>query len=156
MFGLSPAFTSIVICGTAAILEGVCAGKNVSSFFASLRFPRYALPVWAWSLVGAGYYGIFGFVLYRVIRLQPSGLRTVSIGLAVFLMLANALSNYVIFRRRDLRLSFLIGAMAPAIDLTLFACAVNLDRMAGVVLLPYLLYRVYAVWWGYAVWKLNP
>lgn len=154
MIGLSPLWWSVIICGVAAGLEGVSAGRNVSSFFKSLRFPRYALPTWAWALVGAGYYGLFGFLLYRIMLLS-SRLAAPTLALAVFMMVANALSNIVIFRKRDLRLAFLIGAAAPAFDLTLFACMMTLDRLAALAMLPYLFYRAYAVWWGYAVWKLN-
>ena len=154
MLGLSPLASSIVICSIAAALEGLCAGNGVASFFASLKFPRYALPLWAWMLVGGGYYGLFGFVLYRVAPLT-SPLATATYAIVLFMMLANALSNYVIFRMRDLRLAFLIGALAPVFDIALFGCLMNLDRKAGIALLPYLMYRAYAVWWGHALWKLN-
>lgn len=75
--------------------------------------------------------------------------------LVVFMMIANALSNYVIFRARDLRRSFLIGSLAPLFDATLVVCLILLDAIAAWALVPYLIYRVYGVWWGYALWKLN-
>lgn len=43
---------SLLICGTAAVLEGACAGKNVKAFFATLRFPRYSAPLWVWTIIG--------------------------------------------------------------------------------------------------------
>jgi hypothetical protein len=46
--GMKPMFAiliALVLCGTAAALEGVCAGKSVRSFFATLRFPRYSAPL---------------------------------------------------------------------------------------------------------------
>lgn len=71
------------------------------------------------------------------------------------MMIANALSNYVIFRARDLRRSFLIGALAPIFDVTLLLCLIQLDAIAAWALVPYLIYRVYGVWRGYALWNLN-
>ncbi len=56
---------SLATCILAAALEGVCAGKNVNSFFATLRFPPYSAPLWVWSIIGGLYYLIFGFVIYR-------------------------------------------------------------------------------------------
>ena len=53
--GMKPIFAiliALVICGTAAALEGVCAGKSVRSFFATLRFPRYSAPLWVWTIIG--------------------------------------------------------------------------------------------------------
>ena len=71
------------------------------------------------------------------------------------MMVVNALSNYVIFRLRDLRLAFVIGALFPLLDLTLLACLLQLNSTASAALVPYLVYRIYAVYWGYAVWKAN-
>jgi tryptophan-rich sensory protein len=146
---------SILICALAAGLEGACAGKNVKPFFSTLKFPRYSAPLWVWSIIGGVYYLIFGFVTYRLLRLDGSTLRNATLALVVFMMIANALSNYVIFRLRNLYWSFLIGSLAPIFDATLFVCLVQLDTLAAWSLVPYLIYRVYGVWWGYALWKVN-
>ena len=147
---------SLAICGLVAALEGACAGRNVKKFFASLRFPRYSPPFWLWTLIGGGYYLIFFFIIYRLLRLSYySGLRYAALGLIIFMMIVNALSNYVIFRARNLYLSFIIGAVFPIMDVTLFALLLTLDHTAAVAMIPYLLYRGYAVFWAYALWKAN-
>jgi hypothetical protein len=43
---------SLGACVIAAALEGVCAGRNVKSFFATLRFPPFSAPLWVWSIIG--------------------------------------------------------------------------------------------------------
>jgi translocator protein len=142
---------------SAAALEAICAGTKVKSFFSVLRSPPYSPPLWLWSIIGAAYYLLFGFVLYRLLRLDPSiGLRAATIGLVVVMMILNALSNYVIFRARDLRLAFLIGALFPVLDLALFICLLQLHSSAATFMVPYLVYRIYAVYWGYALWRANP
>ena len=147
---------SLGVCVIAAALEGVCAGKNVKSFFATLLFPRYSAPLWVWSLIGALYYVIFCFVLYRILRLDSgSGLRNVAFTLILFMLVVNALTNYIIFRARNLRLTFIVGALFPIMDITLLIFLIQLDQLAAWALVPYLLYRIYAVWWGYGLWKLN-
>jgi len=70
-------------------------------------------------------------------------------------MAMNALWNYVLFRARRLLLAFVTGSVAPLFDATLFICILELDRGAAWSLVPYLIYRVYAVWWGYKLWELN-
>ncbi|HKQ08667.1 MAG TPA: TspO/MBR family protein [Blastocatellia bacterium] len=148
--------TSIGLCIVAAALEGVCAGSQVKPFFAKLRFPPYSAPLWLWSIIGGLYYVIFGFVLYRLLRLgSGSALRSAALALILFMMVVNALTNYIIFRAQDLRLSFMVGALFPVMDVMLFICLTRLDQAAAWWLMPYLLYRVYAVWWGYGLWKLN-
>jgi translocator protein len=147
---------SVGACVLAAALEGACAGRNVKAFYAELRFPRYSAPLWVWAVIGGLYYVIFWFVLYRLLRLGGgSALRGVALTLILFMMVVNALTNYVIFRARNLRLSFIVGNLFPLMDVTLFVCLFRLDRLAAWTLIPYLLYRIYALWWGYGLWKMN-
>jgi tryptophan-rich sensory protein len=147
---------AIGICAVAAMLEGVCAGKNVKLFFAELQFPPYSAPLWVWSIIGGVYYLIFGFVLYRLLRLANDALlRSLALALMVSMMLLNALTNYVIFRAQNLRLSFIIGALFSVADILLFICLLQLDQVAAWSLVPYLIYRAYGLWWSYALWKIN-
>jgi len=139
----------------AAILEGVCAGRNVKSFFSTLRFPPYSAPLWVWSIIGGLYYVIFWFVTYRLLRLDNSVIRNLALALVVFMMILNALTNYIIFRARNLRLSFAVGCLFPFMDIALLFCLIQVEPIVAWALLPYLIYRVYAVWWGYRVWDLN-
>ena len=143
------------VCAVAAALEGACAGRNVKSFFSTLKFPPYSAPLWVWSIIGGGYYLIFGFVVYRLFRLDSSTLSRAALVLVLFMMIVNALTNYIIFRARNLRLSFIVGCLFPLMDVALFICLVQLDTLAARSLVPYLIYRLYAVWWGYALWKIN-
>ena len=148
--------TAIGACIVAAALEGVCAGSKVKAFFAKLRFPPYSAPLWLWSIIGGLYYMIFCFVLYRLLRLDSgAALRTAALALILFMMVVNALTNYLIFRAQDLRLSFIVGSIFPVMDAALLICLTRLDQAAAWGMTPYLLYRVYAVWWGYELWKLN-
>ena len=144
------------LCAIAAALEGVCAGRNVKSFFSTLRFPPYSAPLWVWSIIGGLYYVIFWFVTYRLVRLDSSVIRSAALALVLFMMIVNALANYIIFRARNLRLSFTVGCLFPFLDIALLLCLVQVDTIAAWALVPYLIYRVYAVWWGYRLWELNP
>lgn len=147
------AFVSVAICIGAAVLEAVCAGTNVKAVLTGFRQPRFSAPLWVWSIIGALYYVIFGFVIYRLWRAEP-GVSPALI-LIVAMMTANSLSNYVIFRARNLRANFVIGAMFPIPDVLLFAILLRIDSTAAVALVPYLVYRAYGVWWCYALWKAN-
>jgi len=73
----------------------------------------------------------------------------------LFMMLVNVLTNYVIFRARNLHLSFILGCLFPFMDITLLLCLVQLYTIAAWSLVPCLIYRIYAVWWGYKLSDLN-
>ncbi|MFP5260336.1 MAG: tryptophan-rich sensory protein [Blastocatellia bacterium] len=97
-----PSSISIGACAIAATIEGVCAGRNVRAFFLQLRFPPFSAPLRVWSIIGALYYAIFCFVISRLLRLEDdSTLRQVALALILFMMIVNALTNYVIFRARN-------------------------------------------------------
>jgi tryptophan-rich sensory protein len=147
---------SIAICAVAAALEGACAGAGVKGYFAKLRAPRYSAPLPVWYAIGALYYLTFGFVLYRVL-LMPSGvkLRGATLLLVIAMLLANALWNLLFFRARNLFLAFVTGSAAPLLDVPLLICLIDMDHTAAAALVPYLIYRIYAVWWGYALWRAN-
>jgi hypothetical protein len=49
----------------------------------------------------------------------------------------------------------MIGNVFPVMDIALFVSLIQLDTLAAWSLVPYLIYRIYAVWWGYALWKSN-
>jgi hypothetical protein len=86
----------------------------------------------------------------------PAALAGATLTLIVVMMLGNALANLVVFRALDVHLSYLIGNVFAAVDVLLVGCVVRLDTLAAATLAPYLVYRVYAVWWGRALMKLNP
>ena len=150
-------WAAAVVCVLAAALEGVCAGRNIRAFFETLRFPPYSAPLWAWSIIGAAYYTVFGFVVFRLLSATaPTAWSRGTLTLIVGMMIGNALSNLVIFRARDLRLSYAIGCIFAGLDVVLLMCVSQLDSVAAWALVPYLIYRVYAMWWGRAVMELNP
>lgn len=144
------------MCAASAAIEGACAGRGVKAFFATLRTPAYSAPLPVWYAIGLIYYLTFGFVLYRVFLHPADGLLMKgTVVLVVAMLIANALWNLLFFRLKDIFLAFVTGSSAPLFDATLLLCLVRLDRTAAAALVPYLLYRVYAVWWGYALWRVN-
>ena len=147
---------SLAICLVAAAFEGACAGKNVKAYFARLRFPGYSAPLPVWYAIGGIYYLVFGFLLYRMLRVESNSvLPLVTIAFIVFMMFANGSWNYIFFRRRDLFTAFVISTMAPVFDAALLVLVLLVDPIAAWSLVPYLLYRIYAVWWGFGLWSLN-
>lgn len=143
------------ICILAAVLEGVAAGPGVKQHLAALRAPRWALPFGAWVVVGAIYYVLCFAILFRLLSLPASPVRTSALTTTVILMAANAAFNFIFFRRRNLFASFVCFLPYSAIAIALFIQLLLLDRLASALFAPYLLYFVYATVWGYQLWRLN-
>jgi len=60
MSASSAIFVSVGVCILAATLEGVCAGKNVKAYFATLQWPAYSAPLGVWYIIGGLYYLLWG------------------------------------------------------------------------------------------------
>ena len=152
-----PLLYSLSICGLAALLEGLFAGKVIKQRLNTLRLPSYAVPFWGWMVIGGLYYVICFSILYRLFLLPPALARSAAFVLIGAMMFINALWNYFFFRARNLFHAYLLGLPYAGIAVVLFVLLLlELDRIAAWFLLPYLVYLFYGNFWGYRIWKLNP
>ena len=148
---------SFAVCIASAVLEGVGAGSDVKGFFARLRQPRFAPPVWVWYIVGAAYYAMCFFLAYRIFRYEGDERAAKNFALALLLiyMGINAFWNFVFFRFRNMFLAFFVTLLYIPVAIGLFISLWHFDRAAAYIFLPYLFYLVYATWLGYQNWQLN-
>lgn len=153
---MNSALLAFLICAIAAALEGWAAGGGVKARFAQLRLPPFSPPFAVWIGIGLGYYSMCFFILWRLLTtpLADSAGR-LALALIGSLMLANAAWGVFFFRRRNLRLSALAFPPYVLLALALEAVLLRVDRLAALIMLPYLAYLCYATWWGYRVWRLN-
>jgi len=131
-------------------------GTGVRRRFAELRLPKLAPRLWAWSILGLAYYVLFFFVLKSLMDDPATSYWTaIALILTVALLIANASWNWLFFRKRNLWLSLVFFLPYALVALAL---AVVLFRIRSPLLgwyVAYLVYLVYAAWWGYSVWRLN-
>ena len=146
---------ALTVCVLAAGLEGLAAGGGVRQRFAALSLPRWAPPLRLWIAIGVAYYAVCFMVLNRALTLSSSSSRTASIILILSIMLLNAYWNVLFFRRRDLLVSFIAGAVYSVLALVLWLLLWRLDVRAMLWFSPYILYLPYANLFGYAVWQAN-
>ena len=124
--------------------------------FARLRFPSYSAPLWIWYIVGVLYYATCFFVSYRILRHQgEAALKNAALASVLIMMAANAFWNFLFFRAQSLYQSFVLSIWYAVLVIVLFAFLIQLDKAAMWAFIPYLLYQVYALRWGYGLWKLN-
>jgi tryptophan-rich sensory protein len=137
-------------------LEGALSGTKVKARFAELRQPRRSLPMWAWFIIGFVYYALFFLTLNSLLgRLPTPGWTSAALALVAVLLGANAIWNWVFFRKKDLLLSVVFSALyilvAVALGIALFRLR---NPLAGWYLI-YVGYLAYSTWWVYSVWRLN-
>lgn len=145
----------LAVCLVAAAVEGLAAGPGVKRRLESLRQPRWAPSFGVWVLIGGLYYFLCFVLLFRLIGLAPSLLRTSALVLTGILMLVNAAFNFVFFRRAALRASLLLFLPYSAVALAVLGMLLRLDRVTAVIFGLYLVYLVYATVWGYQTCRPN-
>ncbi len=156
MTTVSAILIALLICGIAAALEGVFAGKNVKGVLGKFRAPKFSPPFWLWVIIGILYYLICFVVLFRILRYDDNfAIRYTAFGLILVVMTLNAVWNYFFFRRRNLRGSFRLAIVYTFAAIALFICLWQFDLIAAYALIPYFLYLVYAFYWGLGLLRLN-
>jgi len=78
-----------------------------------------------------------------------------AIALVIIILLGNALWSVLFFRWRDLRATFIAFIPYAVVVATLVALLVRLYPFGAALFACYFLYLVYAMWWGYHLWRLN-
>ena len=147
---------SILVCQLAGVIGGLFTASSVGTWYAALTKPAFNPPNWLFSPVWITLYALMGIALFLVWRqgLQTEG---VQIALIVFgLQLAlNTLWSLLFF---GLKMPF-----QAFIDIVILWCLIlmtllkfkKISRLAGFLLVPYLLWVSFAAVLNFFLWYLN-
>ncbi|WP_166261208.1 TspO/MBR family protein [Marinobacter salicampi] len=135
---------------------GAIASIQADQFYAQLRQPEWAPPASVFGPVWTSLYLLMGLAAWQVWR--SSGFPSARSALTLFLiqLVLNALWSWLFF-------GWHLGALAMA-DLVLLWLLIvatvvafwRISPLAGLALVPYLLWVTFAGTLNYSVWQLNP
>lgn len=148
----------IALCLGAGGIGGI-ASANAGDFYGALARPSWAPPAWLFGPVWTLLYILMGVAAWLVWRVRTGGsaaARKRGLTLFVVQLLLNALWTWLFFHWR-------LGAWAFAEIVVLWLLVVaaaaaffRVRKMAGWMLVPYLLWLTYAGALTWAVWRSNP
>ena len=139
-----------------AVVGTVLAGDGPKTWYPTLRKSRVVLPLIAFVPVALLYYLMCGRLLYRLlVVVRPSRSRTQALSLLATMMAANEGWNYLLFRRRSTRASFVGMVGFTLITVALYRALRRLDQPMAQMLLPYLGWLGYDLVWAYELWRRN-
>ena len=135
---------------------GAAASINAASFYRQLTQPAWAPPAWLFDPVWSVLYVLMGIAAWLVWR--QHGFRGAASALALFVaqLFANALWTWLFFAWRlgaAALVEIVILWLLIATTIVLFW---QLQRMAAVLLLPYLAWVSFATALNLSLWRLNP
>jgi tryptophan-rich sensory protein len=138
----------------AAAALGAIASINAAAFYAHLARPAWAPPGWLFGPVWTALYLLMALSLWRVWRVRPAKSRPVRLFLAQ--LAVNAVWSWLFFRLHMGALSFAwIVLLVTLLGVTVTAFW-QVSSVAGVLLLPYLAWVLFACALAWALWRANP
>jgi tryptophan-rich sensory protein len=139
------------LCG---LLEGWLSGPRPFVFLASLRQPRWGLPIAGWLLVGAAFYVIMTYAASQTIRTVEHGV--IPLATVMTVMIADGFWNYLLFRRKRFDWAYwYLFPYAALVSLSAFA-VFEINRPAGILIAAYLIFLPYDFALTKALVRLNP
>ena len=153
---LSATLLGVIICAAAAVLEAALAGEGARQRLAQLRMPPYSPPFALWLVIGFLFYAMCFVILRHVLStalVSPSEM--FALVLTVVLLLANAFWSVLFFRWRDLRASFIAFVPYAVLVAALVILLASSYPLGAILLSFYCIYLIYALRWGYLLWRLN-
>ena len=135
-------------------LGGIVTGSSVKTWYPTLNKPSWNPPAWLFGPVWTALYAMMGLASWRVWRRQSPASRRALGWYGVQLGL-NSLWSILFFGMRQPGLALAeIVVMWAAILITAIKFA-RLDRLAGVLMIPYQLWVSFATALNGAIWWLN-
>lgn len=135
------------------MVTGMIATKNAKEIYSKLKKPDYAPPSWVFPVVWTGLYATMGLANYRVsMKNKPTEtantLYDVQLGL-------NFLWLFLFFKWK-LRGTAIaeIALLLGMITLTTYQYY-HKDKIAGRMMVPYVIWVAYALQLNFSIWKLN-
>ena len=147
---------AIVFCQLAGIVGGLFTASSVDTWYATLIKPSFNPPNWLFSPVWITLYGMMGIALFLVYK---KGLDTEGVKVALVLFFAqligNALWSVLFFGLKLPLVAFLEIVVLWVLILSTMISFFKISRLAGLLLLPYLLWVSFASVLNFFLWSLN-
>jgi benzodiazapine receptor len=140
----------------AAAAVGGLASASASEFYRDLVRPSWAPPGWLFGPVWSVLYALMGVAAWLVWRARGFGGARNALVLFVVQLAVNALWTWLFFVWRQGGLAFAEILLLLALIVATIVLFWRVNRVAAVLLLPYLLWVSFASVLTLSTWRLNP
>ena len=145
---------ALMLVALCAALEAWLSGPKPFRVLASLKQPRWALPIWGWLVVGGAFYAIMCFAIVAMLQAREQG--SVALAMIMAVMVTDGVWNYLLFRRRRLDWAYWYLFPYTVLVATTSVVVLTVDLPAGGLIAIYLAFLPYDFAWTKALAALNP
>jgi benzodiazapine receptor len=147
---------SILVCQVAGFIGSIFTIPSIPTWYKNLKKPSFAPPNRIFGPVWITLYTLMGISLYLILR-EGLGNPQVQLGMGIFgiQLVLNVIWSFVFFGKKSL-LGGLVAILGlwVAILLTIISF-LNVSQLAGLLLVPYILWSSFAAILNYSILKLN-
>jgi tryptophan-rich sensory protein len=147
--------TAFATVAAAAIVGNLATMPFIPVWYAGLAKPSFSPPNWVFGPVWSALYVMMAAAFYRILRLPASAARKSAIIAFCGQMALNALWSVVFFALQSPATAFLVIAGLWALIVVAALRFAALDRLAGLLVAPYLAWVSFAAVLNAAIWRLN-
>ena len=139
----------------ASLLGQLATFPNLAPWYAGLVKPSFNPPNWIFGPVWTILYGLMAYAAFRIFKLAPSLAQRTAIVLFYAQLAFNAAWSWMFFAAHSPALG-LIDIVPQLVLVVATATAfIRLDRIAGICLLPLIVWVTFATALNFAIWQLN-
>lgn len=134
---------------------GALATRHAEEFYAGLAKPTWALPGWLFGPVWTALYVLMGVAAWLVWR--EAGWAGAAGALSLFLLqlICNASWSWFFFAWRRGAMAFTVVVLLLGLIVATLLAFARVNRLAAVLLLPYLAWVTFATVLTHAIWRAN-
>ena len=128
---------------------------SVETWYQTLNKPSFNPPDWVFGPVWTTLYILMGISVWLVWKRKPSADRTIGIRIFWVQLFFNILWTYIFFGIQKIGLSFFEIIFLIFLIFSNVIYFLKIDKIAGYLLIPYLIWVLYASVLTYNIWILN-
>jgi tryptophan-rich sensory protein len=150
-------FISIIICQLAGVIGSVFTTPAIPTWYAALVKPSFTPPNWVFAPVWTSLYLLMGVSAFLVWR---RGIENPKVNLAlrffIIQLVLNSLWSVLFFGLKSPLLGFIEIIILWVFILLTILYFFRVSKIAGILLLPYILWVSFAAVLNFSLWRLNP
>lgn len=142
---------SILLAQSAGLIGTVFTFDAIPTWYATLVRPSFAPPNWVFGPVWTVLYTLIGISLYLIWTNKKGSLK-----LFLFHLLLNAIWSPIFFGARNLGLALIVIVIMDLTLIMIIKSFYKVNKVAGLILIPYLMWISFATVLNFSFWQLNP
>jgi len=148
---------SIIICQLAGVFGSIFTTPAIPTWYAILQKPSFTPPNWVFAPVWTTLFLLMGISVFLVWRKGIENPR-VNLALRFFIiqLVLNSIWSVLFFGLKSPILGFVEIILLWTFILLTILYFFKISRMAGILLLPYILWVSFAAVLNFSIWRLNP